>query len=174
MDDVIYREFHNLRRLAWALAVLGFILLVIGFVIDPSFSGLLVVAAIFLVFPILFLASIYRMNRIVLTPTSLDIGSESFRPADFDFTFGVQPPLVLSHEEQAEIESRWPLPADSELRIAGGSWGRRVGTAMIVLQETDHAGVVALFTRHPAVLDPLLTEWIETVPESRVDGPDLL
>lgn len=104
------------------------------------------------------------MNRIRLTSTHLVVGSERFRPSDFNFSFGVQPPLVLAPDEQAEIESRWKLSNDQRFRIAGGSWGRRIGSAMVVLQESDGQGVVAIFTRRPHVLDPLLTKWLETVP----------
>ena len=167
----IYREFHGLGWLASALGVVGVVLFAVSSLIDESIGGWLAVAAILVVFPMLFLGSIYRMNRIVLTSTHLAVGSERFQPTDFEFSFGVQPPLVLAPDEQAEIESEWKLPVDRGVRIAGGSWGRRVATAMVVLQERDGGDLVAVFTRHPQVLDPLLTEWLETVPEPD-EGPD--
>lgn len=169
MDRVIYREFQNLRRLAWGFAALGVLLLVTGSFVDGPVGGWFVVTAIFSVFPTLFLAGVYRMNRIMLTSNRLEVGTESFRSSDFDFSFGVQPSLVLSPQEQAEVESRWPLPEDHEFRIAGGSWGRRLGSAMIVLREVDRTYLLAVFTRRPEVLDPLLTEWIEAIHE---DGTD--
>ncbi len=168
-NDVLYREFRTLARLAWSFGSLSVLLVVVSSASDHIFQGLLALAAVLLVFPVLHLRSIYRMNRIVLTPSRLKVGTESFQPADFDFTFGVQPPLVLLPKEQAQIESPWPLPPDHELRIAGSSWGRRIGTAMVVLRETDSRRVVAIFTRHPEVLDPLLTEWIEQPPDPPED-----
>lgn len=164
MDRALYREFHNIGRLALGLAVLAVALLAAGSVVEGSAGGFLIVTAIFLLFPVLFLGGVHRMNRILLTAERLSVGTESFRRSDLDFSFGVQPPLVLSPAEEAEVESRWPLPADHELRIAGGSWGRRVGTSMIVLREAGGVSLIAVFTRRPDILDPLLTEWIEAVP----------
>lgn len=171
VGDVIYREFQGLGWLAFSLGVVGVVLLVVSALVDQSIGGWSAVVAILVVFPVLFLGSVYRMNRIRLSPTHLVVGSERFQRSDFDFSFGVQPPLVLAPGDQAEIESRWKLAADRGFRIAGGSWGRRVGTAMVVLQERDERGVVAIFTRRPQVLDPLLTEWLETVrgPEGERD-----
>lgn len=170
MGTVIYREFHNLGRLALGLGILSLTMFILSSVVEQPAAGWLAVMAIFTVFPLLFAGSIYWMNRISLTPTHLVVGSETFDRSDFDFSFGVQPPLVLNPDEQAEIESRWKVDPNSGLRIAGGSWGRRIGTAMVVLRQSDGRGVVAVFTRRPEVLDPLLTQWLETIPET---GDDL-
>lgn len=128
-------------------------------------KGGLVLIAIVLFIVMHHLAAIHRWNRIELTPTRLRVGKETFRPADFDFTFGVQPPLVLSPDDEERVEEEWKLPPGHDLRIAGGSWGRRRGTSMIVLREADTQQVVAIFTQNPQTLDQLLIEWIETVPE---------
>lgn len=165
-EDVIHREFHTLRWMAWALWTLFTTLVVIAAVNDYPLNGGLVLVAIILFFISQPLAAIHRWNRIELTPSRLRVGKETFTPADFDFSFGVQPPLVLSPGEERRIEEEWKLPPGHELRIAGGSWGRRRGTSMVVLRETDSRQIVAIFTRRPRVLDDLLTEWIETVPET--------
>lgn len=147
------------------LATLSALLVVIATLNDYPLNGVLVLTAIIIFFVLQHLAAIHRWNRIVLTRTTLRVGKETFRPGDFDFTFGVQPSLVLAPEEDQRVTEEWKLPPDHELRIAGGSWGRRRGTSMIVLRETDSRRVVAIFTRHPEKLDPLLTEWLEAMPD---------
>ncbi len=166
-DDIIYREFHVVGRLAIATAGLGVALFVAFFFVGPPVGGLLLLAAIFSIFPAMHLAGVYAASRIVLTPRRLRIGSETFGPADFDFVFGVQPSLVLAPTEQTELESRFKLSDQDEFRVAGGSWGRTIGTEMMVLREADSECLVAVFTRRPEILDPLLTQWIEEITESR-------
>lgn len=170
-DRVLYREFHTLRWLVWTLAGVSVGLVVFATARGYPLNGGLVLMAITVFFVMQHLAAIHRWNRIELTPASLRIGKETFQPADFDFTFGVQPPLVLSPGEERRVEEEWKLPPGHELRIAGGSWGRRRGTSMVVLREADTQKVVAIFTRNPQTLDPLLTEWIETVPEPPREPP---
>lgn len=160
-DKVLYREFHTLRWLVWTLVGVSVVLVVIATVQGYPLNGGLVLVAIVPFFVMQHLAAIHPWNRIELTPTSLRVGKETFRPADFDFTFGVQPPLILSPGEEQRVEEEWKLPSGHELRIAGGSWGRRRGTSMIVLREADSRQVVAIFTRNPQTLDRLLTEWID-------------
>lgn len=170
-DRVLYREFHTLRWLVWMLVGISLALVVTATAQGYPLNGGLVLVAIVLFFLTQHLAAIHRWNRIELTPTRLTVGKETFGPADFDFTFGVQPPLVLSPGEEQRVEEEWKLPPGQELRIAGGSWGRRRGTSMVVLQEADTQQVVAIFTRNPQTLDQVLTEWIETVPEPPRDTP---
>lgn len=170
-EKMVYREFHTLRWFVWSLNGLSVVLVVIAVVNGYPLNGGLVLVAIVIFFVTQHLAVIHRSNRIELTPSSLRVGKEMFRPDDFDFVFGVQPPLVLSPDEEHRIAEDWPLPPDHELRIAGGSFGRRLGTSMVVLREAGNRQVVAVFTRNPWILDQLLTEWIESVPEPPPDPP---
>lgn len=170
-DKVLYREFHTLRWVVWGLGGVSFVLVAIADVYGYRKYGGLVLTAIVIFLMIQPLAAIHRWNRIELTPSRLRVGKETFRPGDFDFTFGVQPPLVLSPGEEQRVEEEWKLPPGHELRIAGGSWGRRRGTSMVVLREADSQRVVAIFTRKPQLLDRLLTEWIETVPQPPGEAP---
>lgn len=170
-DKVLYREFHTLRWVVWGLGGLSFVLVGIPAASGYRENGGLVLVAIFIFFIMQHLAAIHRWNRIELTPSRLRVGKETFGRDDFDFTFGVQPPLVLSPGEEQRVEEEWKLPPGHELRIAGGSWGRRRGTSMVVLREADSQQVVAIFTRNPQIMDQLLTEWIETVPEPPGESP---
>ena len=137
MQRVTCREFHLRGLLAVGIAVAIATLVVLARVTDGSASGLLNVAALFLIFPTLFLASVYWMSRIVRTSDRLRASNESFH-----------------------------FPKDHGLRIAGGSLGRRIGIAMLVLRGSDSTNIVAVFTRGTDVLDPLLTEWTESVNRS--------
>ncbi len=163
-EMVLHREFHQLGRAVWIAGATGVTMLIVaaadGLPMDgwrswTGFIGLLVILASAMA------RGIHQMNRIVLTETQLQVGGDTFVPADFDFAFGVQPPLVLSVEEQERVEEDWPLPPNAFVRIAGGSWGRRRGTSMLVLKLAQSERLVAVFSRKPAVLDRLLTEWLE-------------
>ena len=105
---------------------------------------------------------IYQLNRIVLTPSRLRVGREVLERSDVDFRFGVQPPLVLSPIEQDRVEEDWPVPPDADMRIVGGSWGRRRGTSMLVMKEAGSGQLLAIFSRRPKQLDRALTEWLES------------
>lgn len=164
-ESALHQEFQCLGRTVWTAGTLA----VVGLAVAASeglpmtswrswlgFGSLLVVMASAVAF------ETYQMNRIVLTPTRLRVGRELFQRADFDFRFGVQPPLILSVEEQDRTEEEWPLPPDADMRIAGGSWGRRRGTSMLVMKEAETGRLLAIFSRRPAELDRALTAWLET------------
>lgn len=161
-DTVLYREFYTLRWLTWGLGIVSIALLYYAMIDETPAAGWLVIGAFVGFFVAQYLAAIHRVNRITLTESHLRVGKEIFERANFDFTFGVQPPVVLSPDEEGEVQEDWPLPPDDELRIAGGAWGRRRSTRMLLLREADKSCVVAIFTRHPLELDEILTGWLET------------
>jgi hypothetical protein len=165
-ESVIYREFHTLRWMTWTLSALGLLLLSYAISRDAPSDGRFVLGAFVALFVGQFLAAIHRVNRITLTPSRLRIGKETFERSDFDFSFGVQPPLVLSPDEASRVEEEWKLPPDHELPIAGGGWGRRRGTSMVVLREAHQSCIVAIFTRRPLELDARLTSWLEIPPDT--------
>lgn len=169
-DKVLYREFHTLRWVVYCLIGLSVVLVVVAVLNGYPLNGGLVLIAIVIFLSMQHLAAIHSSNRIELTSSSLRVGRETFQPADFDFVFGVQPPLVLSPDEEHRIEQDWPLPPNHELQIAGGGAGRRLGTSMVVLRGADNQQVVAIFTRNHRILDRLLTEWIESLPEPPQDS----
>lgn len=68
---------------------------------------------------------------------------------------------MLSPDEEERVTEEWKLPPDHELSVAGGGWGRRRGTTMVVLREANTDRVLAIFSRHPEKLDAVLTEWLE-------------
>lgn len=109
---------------------------------------------------------IYRMNRIVLTRDRLIVGRESFVRSDIDIVFSVQPPIVLDPGEQHRVEDLIPLPAGGDVRIVDGSWGRRIGTAMVLLRDGRTGRTLALFSRQPDTLATRLTAWLTTVPDT--------
>lgn len=158
---VRYREFHTLRWLTWGLGGISVVLLVYSILEGAPLGGWLVLGAFVGFFAAQFLAAIHRYNRITLTDTTLRVGKETFERSDFDFTFGVQPSLVLSPDEEERVAEEWKLPPDHELRVAGGGWGRRRGTTMVVLREANTDRVLAIFSRNPEKLDAVLTEWLE-------------
>lgn len=166
MDDgIVYRELVGLRSVTWGLGIASAASMAVAAGDQHVAGGWLVLASIFGFFLVYFLSGIYRMNRIVLTRRSLLVGAERYQPEDFDLLFGVQPSLVLTPEEQHRVECDTPLPPNHEVHIAGGGWGRRIGTTMLVLRTADQRRLIAVFTRDPVTLDRLLTEWLERVPD---------
>lgn len=164
-EDILYKEFHMLRWLVWGVSVASFGVLFYAISREAPANGWLVISGFVGFFVAQFLAAVHRVNRIALTESHLRVGKETFERSDFDFNFGVQPPLVLFPDEEERVNEDWPLPPDQHLRIAGGAWGRRRGTATVMLREAGTRKVVAICTRHPLQLDDRLTEWLETPPE---------
>ncbi len=167
-NTIIHQEFHQLGRAVWALGAAALVLLIVAASNGLPMSGWRSWAGFGSVMLLLGCAvayGIHRMNRITLTRQQLRVGGETFDRADFDFAFGVQPPLVLSVDEQERVEEEWPLPPQGDMRIAGGSWGRRRGTSMLVLKLARSGQLLAVFSRRPADLDRALTEWLERPPE---------
>lgn len=46
------------------------------------------------------------------------------------------------------------------MRIAGGSWGKRIGTHMVVLKEDATGDLVAIFSRDPVWFQDHLERWL--------------
>lgn len=170
--EILHREMTGLRWLSIALAAGSVGLLGVTIVTRyPWRGGLVLLAAVGMLLAN-GLWEVYRLNRIVLTPERLVVGPEVFEPADIDIVFGVQPPLVLGPDEQHRVENETPLPAGGDVRIAGGSYGRRVGTAMVVLRDARTGQAVAVFSRMPEVLSRRLTTWLTTVPDTPAELVD--
>ncbi len=164
-DTVIHREFHMLGRGVWILggvALAGLIVAASNGLPMTGWRSWLGFGSTFVILACAVAYGTYRMNRINLTPSQLVVGRETFERSDFDFGFGVQPPLVLSVDEQNRVEEEWPLPPQADMRIVGGSWGRRRGTSMLVLKARETGQLLAIFSRRPAELDRALTAWLES------------
>ncbi len=166
-ETTTHREFHRLGQAVFILAPSCLALIVVAgsggqplsaWRVAALFAAVLGLMASYLGF------GIWRMNRIILTPSQLTVGRDEFVPEDFDFSFGVQPPLILTPEQQRRIEEDWPLPPDTGVRIAGGSWGRRRGTRMLILKDAKTDELVVIFSRDSGALDKLLTAWLEQPP----------
>lgn len=163
---IIYREMVGLGWLAGALCCVCIGLIGVAIAAGyPWRGGLVLVGALGLHIAWV-LWGIYRMNHIVLTADRLVVGREVFTPRDIDIFFGVQPPLVLRPGEQGRVEEAWPLPPDGDVRIAGGSWGRRIGTATVVLRDARTDQAVAVFSRHPHELSEHLGDWLTAIPDT--------
>lgn len=104
--------------------------------------------------------SVSRYAQINLTDTQLVVGRSSFRPAQFDATFGVHGLDVLTVEERTHVESPTPIPKDATVRIPGGSFGRGAISDGLVLLGVDDVRYVIL-TRHPGELAETLRRWLE-------------
>lgn len=167
--SILHREFHSLLWVSLGLLTTGFGLLVVSVALDHPLGGGLVVIGIVALLVGAMAEGIHRMNCIELTRDRLRVGRDSFVRADIDGLFGVQPSLVLAPEEQARVESEIPLPPDADIRVAGGGWGRRLGTHMVVLREAESLRLLAVFTRHPRRLDRLLSAWVGEVPDRPPD-----
>lgn len=167
--EILHKEMTGLRWLAMSLAAGVLVSLCVAIATGfPWRGGLVLLASVGLLLANA-IWEIYRLNRIVLTPERLVVGREVFEPADIDIIFGVQPPLVLRPGEQHRVENETPLPPGSDVRIAGGSYGRRVGTAMVVLRDARTGQIVAVFSRTPEVLSRRLTTWLTDVPDTPVE-----
>jgi hypothetical protein len=174
LAEVIRREFAGVQRTALACLVAGGALLVGGIAtglpdVLRALAGLAGIVCLFLAW---LLYGIYRMNRIVLTPDRLVVGRESFVRGDIDIVFGVQPPLVLLPDQQHRVEDLIPLPPGGEVRIVGGSWGRRIGTAMVVLRDVRTGQALAVFSHRPTVLSDRLTAWLTAVSDTPAELTD--
>lgn len=163
-EAVLYKEFHTLRWLTWGLGVASVLLLFYAIGDDAPANGSLVVGAFVGFFAAQFIAAVHRYNRITLTRSELRVGKETFTRPDIDFSFGVQPPAVLSPTEHDRVIEEWPVPDELDVRIPGGSWMRRRATSTIVLKEADRDVALAISTHRPLQLDTALTEWLETPP----------
>lgn len=164
--EVIHREMVGLRWLAIALGLGCGGVITLAIATNYPWRGGLVLLAAIGVHVAWVIWGIYRMNRIVLTGDRLVVGREAFTLSDIDIFFGVQPSLVLQPDETDRVEEAWPLPPNSEIRIAGGSWGRRIGTTMLVLREAHSGRTVAVFTRHPDLLSQRLEAWLTAIPDT--------
>lgn len=159
-EDPLHEEFTTLRTLALALAGIAVAMMVIdnltGYAARgwPTFLGVVMLMIAYVLW------GIHGYNRILLTPGRLRVGREVFTPDDFDRFFGVQPPLLLSPDEQEVVEEEWPVPHDADMRIAGGSWGKRIGTHMLVLKEDATGDLVAIFSRDPVWFQDHLERWL--------------
>jgi len=169
---ILHKEMTGLRWVAILLTGGGLVLLALSAAYGYPWRGGLVLVASVGIMLAWMIAEVHRLNRIVLTPDRLVVGREIFAPADVDVVFGVQPPLVLRPDEQVRVENDIPLPLGHEIRIAGGSYGRRIGTAMVVLRDARNDQLVAVFSRRPDLLSRRLTHWLTAVPDTPVDLVD--
>lgn len=165
-DRILYTEMTTLGWVAMLLGGGGVALLVFAAAVGYPWRGGLVLVGCAAILLAWMTAEVHRLNRIVLTPEQLVVGREVFTPADIDTVFGVQPPLILRPGEQHRVENENPLPPGHEIRIAGGSYGRRIGTAMVVLRDARNDQLVAVFSRRPHVFDDQLTRWLRAVPDT--------
>lgn len=163
---VIYQEMVGLGRLAATLCGGCLALIAVAAATDYPWRGGMVLLAAFGLQVAWVVWGIYRMNRIVLTPDRLVVGVEAFAPSDLDVFFGVQPTLVLRPEEQERVEEAWPLPPDGDIRIAGGSWGRRIGTATVLLRDARTEQTLAVFSRRPVLFTEHVATWLTAVPDT--------
>jgi hypothetical protein len=172
--QIIHREFGALR---WAIAVAtaagaALLAVAIATTYPATIRGLCGMLGIVGLFVAWFAVGIYRMNRIVLTDDHLIVGREVFTRDDIDPLFGVQPPVLLAPDEQHRIEDLIPLPAGGDIRIVGGSWGRRIGTATVLLRDATSGQLLAVFSRQPRLLDQRLTRWLTAVPDTPAEITD--
>lgn len=164
--DIVHRELHSYLWVALGLGALSISLLVTSSLLDHPLGGSLVLVGVASLLLAAMAEGIHRMNCITLRPDGLTVGRETFSRGDLDALFGVQPSLVLQPREQDRVEEEWPVPPDADIRIAGGAWGRRRGTYLVVLREASTQDLVAIFSRHPATLDRHLTAWLREFPDS--------
>lgn len=162
--EVIHREFHSLLWMATTLAVVAVTSITVAVARAFPARGGLVVAGIVALFVAYFAHGIHRMNRITLTDDRLTVGRESFERADLDGLFGVQPSVLLDVDEEEQVTSQFPLPPHDDIRVAGGGWGRRAGTRMVLVRETETQDLLAIFSRRPQELDQHLSAWLGHVP----------
>jgi hypothetical protein len=166
--EVIHREFGALRWVVAVTAGVGGALLVVGMTTTypAAVRGACGMLGIVGLFAAWFMLGVYRMNRILLTADRLIVGGEAFHRDDIDAIFGVQPPLLLTRDEQHRVEDLIPVPEGGDVRIVGGSWGRRIGTALVLLRDARSGQLLAVFSRHPRMLDDRLTAWLTAVPDT--------
>lgn len=164
--DIVYRELHGYLWVALGLGALAIALFLSSSLLDHPLGGSLVLVGVLFFLLAVMAEGIHRMNCITLRPNGLTVGRETFSRDDIDALFGVQPALVLQPEEQDRVEEEWPVAPDATMRIAGGSWGRRRGTHLVVVREAATQDLVAVFSRDPATLDRHLSAWLRELPDS--------
>lgn len=164
--DVIHRELHGYLWIALGLGALSLAAFVTSELQDHPLGGALALMGIVAFLLAVIAEGIHRMNCITLRPDRLTVGRDTFRRGDIDALFGVQPSLVLRPDVQKRVEDDWPVPHDFAIRIAGGGWGRRWGTHLVLVRETATQDLVAVFSRDPAALDRHLGAWLQQLPDT--------
>ncbi len=159
-DGALHTERFGDGRLALALAAAAFALVIVDVATGFALQGWGVVAAPFVLIVAVFFWGRARYGRIELTEANLIVGRDGWKPGDFDAAFGVRSIDVLTDEERAHLESPLPIPKRASIRMAGGAFGRSIGTDVLVLRLVATEQRLTIGTRRADELGPLLDRWI--------------
>ena len=159
-NHLLHQERAAAPWIAAALAATAAALILVDVVTGWGLLGWGLLAGPFVLIVAAFFWGMARYYTIRLTPSRLIVGRAGYAPHDFDPDFGVDTDQCLTDEERAIIESPMPPKGDAEVRLAGGGFGRPIGTKLLVLRLMGDGTRLVVATRHPARFGSLLGDWL--------------
>lgn len=163
-NHVLHQERAAAPMVAAVLAVVAAALIVVDLATGWGLLGWGLLAGPFVLIIAAFFWGMARYYTIRLTPARLIVGRAAYAPHDFDREFGVQTEDGLADDERAIVESPMPAKHDAPVQLAGGGFGRPIGTKLVVLRLAGDGRKLVVATRHQARVRPLLDEWLVQEP----------
>jgi hypothetical protein len=159
-DHLLHEERAAAPKIAVAIGLVALALVAADAATGFALKGWGIVASPLLLVSAATAWSLARYNTIRLTPNQLVVGRATYVPIDFDTGFGVRTVEALTNEELALVNSPMPIPRHASVQIAGGGWGKPIGSGVLVLRPVGSETKLAITTRHVDELGSRLGEWL--------------